>query len=323
MELLFMSRDESLNFSVAKSIAILVVVTGHYFGGIWWIPVTVALFVFAFSSAFFTTRKYSSNFNASKYWKAKVSRLAIRLSAINLFLFILFLLQNKPGIFTWQTLITLTGLSGFITWFNLPAPSPFGRGMWFFTLLLIFYVTFPILLSSAKSKRSSHIFIALSLALISLEYLQPMGHMLWLTTLAFLFGVYHASHYAPSKFTLSTVSLILACTLLITANFVFHTKLFNIALILIISVFSIRFTLSFPFSTMLCKIPSLEPLMLEIYLIHPYLLLRNDNITPFITFPLSLLSIITTSYLINRTTLVLTEKVMSLLGNGNRLRQNK
>ena len=48
----------SFNYSVFKVLSILMVVTGHWhfnFQLPLWIPITIGLFIFAFSSALFTT----------------------------------------------------------------------------------------------------------------------------------------------------------------------------------------------------------------------------------------------------------------------------
>ncbi len=55
-------EDVSCNFSIAKIQAIIVVVIGHFFNGLVWIPTTFGLFVFTFSSGFFTSQKYQNSF---------------------------------------------------------------------------------------------------------------------------------------------------------------------------------------------------------------------------------------------------------------------
>jgi surface polysaccharide O-acyltransferase-like enzyme len=167
------------------------VATGHYFGGILWIPTTFGLFIFAFSSGFFTSTKYRYSFSKQKFWYAKVVRLWYPILIIDIFLFFLFLVQQKPGVFSWQTLPSLIGVNGFLTWFNLANPSPFGAGLWFFTLLLLFYLLYPLLTVLNKNHYSAIAFLLFTLVLTTiLHYIVPMGHMLWMTVFAFILGNY-------------------------------------------------------------------------------------------------------------------------------------
>ncbi|WP_297480428.1 hypothetical protein [Ferrovum sp.] len=131
------SSDISYNFSVAKVLSILMVATGHYFGGILWVPTTVALFVFAFSSGYFSALKYTGNFSVKKFWIAKVVRLGFSLIFINFFLLLLFIFQRKNNIFSWDSVLGMAGLGSIFTWLGLPYKSPFGSGLWFLTTLYL------------------------------------------------------------------------------------------------------------------------------------------------------------------------------------------
>lgn len=64
----------SRNFEAAKVAAILVVFAAHFAGDAlpWmWIPASVALFVFAFSSAYFTSAKYHDRMDVGEYFRPK------------------------------------------------------------------------------------------------------------------------------------------------------------------------------------------------------------------------------------------------------------
>ena len=66
----------SRNFEAAKVAAILVVFAAHFAGDAlpWlWIPASVALFVFAFSSACFTSAKYHDRLDVGEHFQEKIS----------------------------------------------------------------------------------------------------------------------------------------------------------------------------------------------------------------------------------------------------------
>ena len=139
-------KQVSDNFTLAKFLAIILVSTGHYFdGSLLWVPVTVGLFIFAFASGYFTSLKHSPEMPLGKFWLAKARRLGPPLIVINLFLGILFLVQGREGIWHPHTLLGMTGLTGFLNWFGIANQSPFGAGLWFMTVLLLFYLLYPLL----------------------------------------------------------------------------------------------------------------------------------------------------------------------------------
>ena len=72
-------EDQSYNFAVAKIVAILVVFVAHYFEGPLWVFGGSAMFVFAFSSGWFTARKYAHPVAAGAFYRAKISRLLVPL----------------------------------------------------------------------------------------------------------------------------------------------------------------------------------------------------------------------------------------------------
>ena len=73
------SAVASRNYSVAKVLSILTVTAGHWFTGtILWIPVTFGLFVFAFSSGYFTSASYGERIERRKFWRNKFQRLGLR-----------------------------------------------------------------------------------------------------------------------------------------------------------------------------------------------------------------------------------------------------
>ncbi len=185
------SQDVSRNFESAKVASILIVAAGHFFPpSAFWIVVSAALCLFGFASGYFTAHIYGATPPAGRFIGNKLSRLGPDLQAINLLLLVLFLVQGRAGIFSWQSLLGVTGLSGFLGWFYLPNPSPFGGGLWYFTLLLLFYIAYPLLARLLRPGAAGAVatFVLLLAAFVLSDRIR-YGHMLWLTAFSFCFGV--------------------------------------------------------------------------------------------------------------------------------------
>ena len=61
------ASQTSENFRIAKVVAILIVAVAHFHLGFYlWIPAAVALFVFGFSSAYFTAEKHDDSISACR-----------------------------------------------------------------------------------------------------------------------------------------------------------------------------------------------------------------------------------------------------------------
>ncbi|MDH5561839.1 MAG: hypothetical protein OEY59_13400 [Deltaproteobacteria bacterium] len=274
------SRDVSRNFSVAKVLAIFIVVAGHYFpDNILWLPVTVGLFIFAFSSGFFTSTKYSYGYSNFDFWWAKLSRLGIGLCVINLFLFLLFLYQDRSGLFSWQTLPNLFGLGGFLTWFQIPNDSPYGAGLWFFTLLLLFYVFYPVLeyFNRKRGIASAYVFFSLG-ALSFLHYAIPMGHALWLTIFGFIFGAYSGRNKLSIPPIYWVVLMVGAMTVMLFLNITWKVNSYNYFLLIIWCCSTVYLLLELRMPEILGKLTlPFNGLLLEVYLIHTYLFVKISN----------------------------------------------
>lgn len=159
------------------------VLFGDYFGQslpLAWVPTTVGLLIFGFSSGFFTVIKYQSPFSKKAFWQQKARRLGINFLTINLILLILFIYKGSPGLVSWHTLVNLLGLNRFLNWFHIKNINPYGSGMWFFTLLLVFYLLYLLM-----EKRSKKQMILLTILFIGIAYVLNFqviyGHALWLT----------------------------------------------------------------------------------------------------------------------------------------------
>nr|NJM03668.1 hypothetical protein [Desulfobacula sp.] len=118
------------------------------------------------------------------------------LLVVNFALLILFLIQDRPGIWTWYSLINIIGLNGLLNWFKIQNLSPFGAGMWFFTLLLIFYLSYPFL-EKMNSKLTSIFCGFFILLAYSFSLNIDFGHALWLTACGFIVGTWAGKIPSP------------------------------------------------------------------------------------------------------------------------------
>ncbi|WP_300463377.1 acyltransferase family protein [Desulfobacula sp.] len=280
-----MQIDEhiSKNFSTLKFCSILMVFFGHFFSKsipLAWVPVTVGLLIFSFSSGFFTAIKYSGPFSKKEFWKRKIKRLGINLFVINIILLVLFLVQDRPGILSWHTLVNIFGLNGFLNWFFIQNMSPYGNGMWFFTLLLIFYMVYPLL---AKMGRKG--IVVITLLWIGIAYYLSLnfgyGHALWLTSCGFIAGVCAGKTDFPISPGTSRKIAALCLAVMLALNVLFQNKIFNFFFILI-------FSISFLHMSFDLKVPEkLFPVfaffstcLLEIYLFHTYFFVHVTTVLP-------------------------------------------
>ena len=290
------------NYRVVKPLAILTVVTSHYWGGLWWVPTAISLFLFGFSSGYFTSMRYPYKVDIDRFWKSKFYRLVPRLFIINLFLSILFLCQGKTGIFSWHTIIHFLGLSGFLNWLYIQNQSPFGMGLWFFTVLLLFYMIYPFL---AALKQNKYIeFCFLTVVLIALSWLQfhiKFGYQLWLTAFSFIAGVYFSNRSECINPLVLMGLGALAFILIVIFNVIFNMKDYNYYFIVILSITSGLFLLVWPLPSIIVKgISWMDAMVLEIYFIHPYLFIHYDRYSKITLFFFSVIIILVISYLLSK-----------------------
>jgi hypothetical protein len=261
----------SHNFAIARVWAILLVATGHFFGSLLWIPVTLCLFTFAWSSALFTTLKHDGHVNVAAFWRGKLRRPGLRFLFIQFFLLALAAVRGQDGIFSWQTLMHLTGQSGWLDWFGIWNASPLGNGLWFFTLLLIFYLVFPVFSRWQRDPRNSLAIVSVTLVLaLWLSKTVNVGHALWITAAAFVIGIHCARH--PLSGTARTW-LILAVTgafCLGLLNAGLGIRAANNALIVFIALAAVQWLEKTDTALFAGPLARLAPCVLEIYLIHTY-----------------------------------------------------
>ncbi len=288
------------NFTLAKFLSIVLVSTGHYFDrSLLWVPVTVGLFIFAFASGYFTSLKHSPNMPLGKFWLAKARRLGPPLIVINLFLGTLFLFQGREGIWHPHTLLGMTGLTGLLNWLGIANQTPFGAGLWFMTVLLLFYVLYPLLAKLLITRAAAITFLLLSAAICTLGHLYASpAYMLWPTVFGFCLGAI-AGHlnWQPQK--TRTIALGSVTVLAMLAANAMGIKQFNVLFIVIISIASVAFLLSVPISFPANRLSILSGSILEIYLIHGYLFIHPAGWPDWLGYLTSMLVILTTAVLLS------------------------
>lgn len=270
-----MDKTVSLNFSVAKVIAIYVVVASHWFKEVnLWIPATIALFLFGFSSSFFTGRIYGDSVDVRAFWKKKLQRLGIRYWLILAVLAVFLVIQGR-NILHWHTLVHISGLSGILNLFG-PSESALGRGLWFFTLLLLFYALYPLLARAlVASPRTTAALVLTVVGLLLLNEWVILGFSLWLTALGFILGIYAGVNRLALRAGVVNAMLLAIPAVLAVANVVFKVNVLNMPLLgLFALALSLRLSIPGRPWTMLRLLVTLEACLLEIYLIHSYLFVR-------------------------------------------------
>ena len=270
----YAARRVSTNFSVAKGGAALIVMAGHIGTGIpdYWVVVTVGLLVFSISSGYFTWLSYHGNFQWQCFWRRKVARLIPNLFVIELFLFVLFLAQGREGLWSWHTVLNLAGLSGFLNWFHIPNQSPYGAGMWFLTLLLIFYAVYPLLERHYRRIGSFAATAGGILCLFALHHTVVYGHALWLTAAGFLVGIFLSSRQIRLPAVASAGMAAATAIGMIISHAIFKFDAANFFFILTIAAGGILCLFEIELPEIVTHVGGwLSAILLEIYLLHPYL----------------------------------------------------
>ncbi|PID78167.1 MAG: hypothetical protein CSB21_01700 [Deltaproteobacteria bacterium] len=268
----------SKNFQTVKILSIYMVVFGHYdtFFELTWVPVTIGLLIFAYSSGFFTAEKYLQGFNKKEFWLNKFLRIGKVLLFCDLFLLVLFIVQKKPDIIAWQSIVSCLGLTGLLNWFYIPNKTPFGAGLWFLTLLYIFYLCYPLILRlNDKAWKGFFFSVCYTFFMWMLELYKPYGHALWLTSCGFIWGVVLSRHKLYFNRLFYFIALVLIFSGMIFFNFIFVYKAFNFIFILFFAVVFMIILEHEKIPESIVKILSpLNGTIFFIYLLHPYLYLR-------------------------------------------------
>jgi hypothetical protein len=173
----------------------------------------------------------------------------------------------------WHTLAHFLGLSGVLNWMSIRNASDLGAGLWFFTLLLLFYLVYPYLARAGLSRQRAWAISAVAIgAAIYLEDHVRVGHELWLTSLGFILGVMYGANEPSVRASWAAAGAVLGCALLLAAHAI-GLNSFNTILIAMTSiacaVWLSKATNRAPKVSL--HIAKLESYLLEIFLIHTYL----------------------------------------------------
>jgi peptidoglycan/LPS O-acetylase OafA/YrhL len=267
------SRTLSQNFSAAKVVCIMLVVSSHWFTGAgMWPFATIALFVFGFSSAFFTGRIYHTEVDVGAFWRKKIKRLGVRYWLILAVLAVLLVAQGR-NIFHWHTLVHIAGLSGVLNLFG-PSSSALGAGLWFFTVLLFFYAAYPLMARQLTAGyRTGAVLALVTVALLVLDRNVGVGFSLWTTILGFVLGTAVGVNRLQFKKTPLLAVAGTALAGLVLANGAFGLRSLNGTFLVLLALAGSLLLTVVDASRVkaLLVVGHLEKILLEIYLIHGYL----------------------------------------------------
>lgn len=306
----YIDENTSRLFNMLKVLSIFMVVTGHFFKEfeLLWVPVTVGLLIFSFSSGYFTSMKYKGHFSKKEYWKKKANRLGIHLVIINSVLLILFTIQGRENIISWHSLVNMIGMNGFLNWFGINNTSPFGAGMWYFTLLLVFYACYPIL-QTMNGKLISGFTLCFIIGMFILDKSVYVGHALWLTACGFIIGVWAEKHHFTPPVNLSRITAVLIFLIMVLMNYKMGINSYNFLFILFFSIAAIYGCMDLKIPNQLnCVVLYFSSCLLEIYLLHPYLRPAVTSVK-MINYVLSIVIVVVISKMASSVALALTHKL--------------
>jgi len=304
-------RQVSYNCHVAKVVALFAVIAAHYaqvlghpFEQFLWIPAEIGLAVFAFFSGYFTAKKYGDGFSIAGFWKAKVFRLLGPLLVIDAFLVCLFLFQGKEDVFCRHSVLAWFGLTGVLRLFGVPRGTPFGNGLWFLTLLLLFYAAYPVLQRVNRSKvRGVAILVAGFVLALVLRRIAPLGVSFWETAWFFLLGAYCGRHLLTFSVVPSLMMIGVFGALVPVVRFGFDVSWMSPIFVMGLSMGTVLFATGARFPTWgATLVGALSGAMLQMYVIHTYVFVIGFSGSPAVDFCISLLLVVCLGFALQATT---------------------
>jgi hypothetical protein len=292
----------SFNFSLFKVLSILCVATSHWPSAAklpMWIPTSIGLVIFSFSSALFTTRIYGVDVDVQAFWRKKVERLAVRYWFLLACLSVLLLAEGKT-VFHWHSLVHVFGLSGFLNLAG-PSASALGAGLWFFTLLLLFYLAFPYLARLAAASRGNvAVPLLATLVFFCLNDFVVLPFSLWLTALGFILGVFAGMYGTRVPAWASLAVTLVALALLLMNNLVLGYRSANGVLVGVACIAANLWLMRarLPQWGVFRALAKLENCLLEIFIIHTYLFVHPTGIGA-LDFTITMTLVIVAAWVLN------------------------
>lgn len=178
--------------------------------------------------------------------------------------------------------------------------------MWFFTVLLIFYLAFPFLSTLAKTRRTAvMVTVGGALAALVLTHEVSVGHVLWITMFGFWLGVYADEWPLPGSAWSWILVFVGATAALLVSNLWAGFRALNMELVFLgaVALVQILERITLP-QKLFAPLLVLSPAMLEIYLLHPYLLVRSDAVPVPLGYAASMVLTLTVALLLSRLSLL-------------------
>lgn len=273
-------NNASANARIFKPLSILCIVFGHFHAvsgsrvaalEYWWNVSAMALIYFTVCSAYFTHVKYRDNLVLGGFWKNKARRLGAKMLLVNGFLLALFVLQGREHIWSAHSLVNIFGLTGFLNWFGVRSQSPFGAGLWFLTLLFLFYAAYPWLRRLYGGQVNPWLTLVCVGACLVLDRAVPVGHTLWLTAAGYFVGLYLAARDvggAARHAVWVMIGLLVLFVVCNAARIKIANGFFLVALASAFFIATMRISLR---QTPLRVLGVLDSAVLEIFMLHTYL----------------------------------------------------
>jgi hypothetical protein len=194
---------------------------------------------------------------------------------------------------------------------DVASPSPFGHGLWFFTLLFIFYAVYPILEKINKNTLTSNVaIISYFIIFLWLSYAVKVGHALWITAFSFCFGVYSAHNYIKILHKISALIMVVLASVMMFLNIKMSINYYNNFFIIFISSFFVNFISQVVLHRSFKVFIVFSSSILEVYFIHTYLFIKLEN--SILGFLFSVIVVLCVSLILNRVRIEVTNVKIAL-----------
>lgn len=199
----------STSFHWIKILSLQMVIAGHFWSNEFsflWLPTTVGLILFGFISSYYTISPRHFEKTPLQYWwyKAKSFYPLYWILSVSILVVEYIRTESLEKILHPHTLVHLMGMTGFINWLGIDNQSVLGNGLWFLTVLILFWILYPFVRTLYHSRFALYLISGIMGAVsIVVTLLFPMGHMLALTVWGFLMGGILGTHFPKQAVPLS------------------------------------------------------------------------------------------------------------------------